>query len=135
METKVSEIIAIEICSMLHFTNLERSNPIGFRGGIWVLWNEATIELDITSLTQQAIHAITKVRNQYQIWFFSAIYTCPNTEERRTSGMILAYLLIITLLLGLGDFNDMLLSIDKFWGRPLCQSRIHEFPSCLDIAN
>ncbi|KAI5673195.1 hypothetical protein M9H77_13559 [Catharanthus roseus] len=60
METKVSEIIAIEICSMLHFTNLERSNPIGFRGGIWVLWNEATIELDITSLTQQAIHAITK---------------------------------------------------------------------------
>ena len=57
METRISGQRAEDISSSLGFENVCRSGAVGFRGGIWILWNERNNALDILFVTDQAIHA------------------------------------------------------------------------------
>lgn len=51
METRISGFRAEEVNSSLGFDNVSRSDAVGFRGGIWILWNEHNTALDILSVT------------------------------------------------------------------------------------
>nr|POE77222.1 receptor like protein 30 [Quercus suber] len=58
METRISGTRAEEVSSSLGFNNVCRSDASGFSGGIWILWNAQDTDLDILSVTDQAIHAV-----------------------------------------------------------------------------
>ncbi|GMY33457.1 receptor like protein 30 [Fagus crenata] len=57
VETRISGHRAEDISSMLGFNRVYRSKAVGFRGGIWLLWNSGEVSLDILMVTDQAIHA------------------------------------------------------------------------------
>lgn len=51
LETKEEGVKADDICGKLPFSRIERVNPEGFKGGIWLLWNDTfvNVELIVTS--------------------------------------------------------------------------------------
>ncbi|XP_027114526.1 uncharacterized protein [Coffea arabica] len=57
VETKLHGERAREICSNLPFDNFTVVDAIGFRGGMWILWNKAEIVLNPISNLSQVIHA------------------------------------------------------------------------------
>ncbi|KAK7859999.1 hypothetical protein CFP56_000457 [Quercus suber] len=60
METRISGTKAEEVSSSLSFNNVCRSDASSFSGGIWILWNAQDTDLDILSVTDQAIHAVVQ---------------------------------------------------------------------------
>ena len=57
VETRISGQRVEDISSMLGFNRVCRSEAVGFRGGIWLLWNSGEVSLDVLMVTDQAIHA------------------------------------------------------------------------------
>ena len=83
IETRISGQRAKDISSSLNFDNVCRSDDVGFRGGIWVLWNERDTNLEILSMMEQAIHAFVQVSASNPSFnrLFTAIYTSPNLNS------------------------------------------------------
>ena len=83
IETHISGQRAKDISSSLNFDNVCRSDDVGFRGGIWVLWNERDTNLEILSVMEQAIHTFVQVSasNPSFNWLFTAIYASPNLNS------------------------------------------------------
>ena len=61
METCISSQRAEDVSSSLGFESVCCLDAVGFRGGILVLWNERDTNLEILSVTDQAIHAFVQV--------------------------------------------------------------------------
>ena len=61
METCISGQRAEDVSSSLDFENVCCLDVVSFRSGIWVLWNERDTNLEILSMTDQAIHAFVQV--------------------------------------------------------------------------
>ncbi len=61
VETRISGHRAEDISSNLGFNSVCRSEAVGFRGGIWLLWNSGEILLDVLMVTDQAIHASIQI--------------------------------------------------------------------------
>nr|POE86178.1 hypothetical protein CFP56_07285 [Quercus suber] len=57
METRISGQRAEDVNSSLGFNSVRRFDATGFRGGIWVFWNDNNVTLDILSMIDQAINA------------------------------------------------------------------------------
>ncbi|KAJ4822057.1 hypothetical protein Tsubulata_011510 [Turnera subulata] len=51
-------------------------DPIGFSGGIWVVWKRPFVRLQVISSTRQFIH-MSIHRTDAPIWFLAAIYASP----------------------------------------------------------
>ncbi|XP_071922921.1 uncharacterized protein [Coffea arabica] len=60
-ETKVSGDVATNMCKSLPYTRFSIMDAIGFKGGIWILWDDHEVHLDILQKTEQEIHALVKV--------------------------------------------------------------------------
>lgn len=56
IETCISGNHIEEVNSSLSFDNVYHSDATSFRGGIWVLWNDNNISLNILSVTEQSIN-------------------------------------------------------------------------------
>lgn len=74
---KVKEPQASEICRSLGYSNWVCADPIGFVGGVWILWNEVDVHLTPITMTPHAIHATMEVRNSPNTWLISATYAPP----------------------------------------------------------
>lgn len=60
-ETRIGGDRGREICESLGLPKFEISEPVGFAGGIWLLWNDLEVCCDILSVTQQEIHTFVQV--------------------------------------------------------------------------
>ena len=110
---------------------------IGYSGGLWVLWNTDRVDLALLSSTEQEIHAEVKVRFTNTSWLFSAVYASPRNAERQVlwkNLMSVADLHNLPWVIA-GDFNEPLLSEDKFGGRVVSVNRSLLFKECLDKCN
>lgn len=58
-------------------------DPVGRAGGIWLIWDPASVTINPTHISSQAIHVIVK-KDEYADWVFSAIYGNPNPRIRDT---------------------------------------------------
>lgn len=83
METHISSQRAEDGSSSFGFENVYHLDAIGFRGGIWVLWNERDTNLKILSVTNQAIYAFMQVSalNPFFNWLFTMIYASPDLQS------------------------------------------------------
>ncbi|OMO88470.1 reverse transcriptase [Corchorus capsularis] len=117
---------------------MEWIDPIGFSGGIWLLWNADEFDVHIHSKTQQEITALAKVRSLNQSYAISAVYASPDRESRL---LLWDYLACLGANLNLhwiwiGDFNETLCSLDKYGGRvvnPLNSSSLNDALSSCDM--
>lgn len=73
-----------QLTDMLNFDAHIQSPIEGLSGGIVIMWKEGMLKVDNISISQQGIHVHIKVCPQTHSWLFSAIYTSPDLEKRKT---------------------------------------------------
>ncbi|GKV18359.1 hypothetical protein SLEP1_g28755 [Rubroshorea leprosula] len=140
METKLAGDRASNIASSL-FPCYYVIDADGLTGGIWLLWDDTRVSIDIIATNPQAIHAIIKVSNHPIFsefnWLFSGVYGRPQQEIRTYLCQELSSLVshftgpwVIA-----GDFNDVLSQSEKFGGGPINQKRVQAYSSCMNSCN
>ncbi|XP_028091500.1 uncharacterized protein LOC114291824 [Camellia sinensis] len=133
-ETRVGGSRGAALCLNLGFSKYHIVETHSFAGGIWLLWNDLEIHCDIIAQTQHEVHAWIQVSSIPSPWLFSAIYASPTFNSRRLLWENLTFLADShnTRWLIMGDFNELLTSVDKFGGRPINLSRALKFKECMD---
>lgn len=81
LETKISGNKADSVINSLGYANHMKSDAIGFRGGIWISWSDACLNIELRYSCTQLIHTLV-TENNGDKWFFSAIYASPRLNER-----------------------------------------------------
>ncbi|XP_028801012.1 uncharacterized protein LOC114756247 [Neltuma alba] len=79
---KASRVKARDISKKLGFKHCEIVDAIGFRGGLWVAWNNDDIKVSIMETNEQFIHTMIE-RGSDKI-FVTTVYACPNILIRRS---------------------------------------------------
>ncbi|CAN1327112.1 hypothetical protein LINPERPRIM_LOCUS34062, partial [Linum perenne] len=108
----------------------------GFRGGIWLLWNDSILTVRILASTNQLIH--TEI--EWETGKFTSatfIYASPSLHGRRTLWNDLRQIAAWTshAWVLLGDFNAMVDSTEKWGGASFNQGSAREFWSCIGDCN
>ncbi|XP_019178824.1 PREDICTED: uncharacterized protein LOC109173957 [Ipomoea nil] len=105
----------VNMASKLGFSNHLLVEPIGFAGGLLLLWKQGQIDFDIINHSSQAIHA--KIKNRPDECFVTFAYVRPNLMAKNrfwesckqfSNSIRGAWIL-------LGDLNDIAAS-DEQWG-------------------
>ncbi|GLU11862.1 hypothetical protein SLE2022_285820 [Rubroshorea leprosula] len=149
VETKLSGEDARSQAASLGFAKSFVVNSNGLAGGLWLLWDDAAVVVDIVSYSDQAIHAIIKVCNNpsfptdwflsgiYGDWFLSGIYGRPQIATRALLWNELSTIAenISMPWMMIGDFNDVLDQSEKFGGNRICQARVQFYLECMNNCN
>lgn len=107
LETKISGELATAVCRQLMRSHWIRSEASGFKGGIWVLWNDLDIQVQPRYLHQQFIH-MSVVSAGAKHWDLTAIYASPQASSRNLLWSALDQLPLADAWVLLGDFNCVL---------------------------
>jgi len=106
-ETKISGQQAEDVCNKIGFNGQVRVEAQGFRGGVWLLWRDYNVDINIINLDERAITAeVCKLGSCP--WYFTAVYGIPNDILCHQLWVKLAHFNTIfdkPWLLA-GDFND-----------------------------
>ncbi|KAF7832197.1 reverse transcriptase [Senna tora] len=132
-ETRVGSARADNILSNLGFSGFYKVDPMGYAGGLWVLWDAREVKLTIQGNTFQEIHALLEVGN-HQPMLICFIYASPILEKRKLVWINLEEIASVNTLpwLVCGDFNEVLSQEEKWGGNPALMSRIRDFRNCLN---
>ncbi|KAJ8451520.1 hypothetical protein Cgig2_018154 [Carnegiea gigantea] len=107
LETHISGVRAEDVCRRIGFGGQYRVDARGFQGGIWVLWLDHQVHLNLTEAHVQFVTVEVKGDGN-RGWLFTAVYTSPHFSKRdelwgilemRASAMNRPWLLV-------GDFNE-----------------------------
>ncbi|GLT80975.1 hypothetical protein SLA2020_523840 [Shorea laevis] len=140
LETKISGQNAQEVADSLGFPKSCIVNSDGLAGGLWLLWDDSRLSVDVLSTSNQAIHAVIQVSNNPSLpfnWFFSSIYGRPQFEIRNILWQELSAM--ASVIQGpwmiIGDFNDVVDQSEKFGGNQIFQTRVRAYLDCMNNCN
>ncbi|GLT36867.1 hypothetical protein SLA2020_112150 [Shorea laevis] len=140
LETKISGEDAKDRAASLGFPKYCIVDSDGLAGGLWLLWDDSIVAVEVVSQTPQAIHAVIQVRNNPLFpfnWFFSGIYGRPQFEIRCSLWqelMSMADVVEIPWTI-MGDFNDIIDQSEKFRGNAISQTRVKAYIDCMNTCN
>lgn len=119
-ETRVARESIEEIVSSLPFNSFETMEPLGYSGGILMLWNERLHSFTSITKEPRAIHGVIQVQN-FPPFFISALYANTKYNGRiemwdnlidMSSNVNISWLV-------LGNFNEVTYAHENFGGNPL----------------
>ncbi|BFG33690.1 hypothetical protein CerSpe_199640 [Prunus speciosa] len=130
-EPRISGKKALSVVKSLGFPCYEIVEANGFSGGLWLLWNDAKVCVDVIGTTDQSIIICVSWPGQAS-WLFSAIYASPCSKKRDQLWEYLQFVAGCHQMPWLlaGDFNEMLHIDEKLGGVP--HNRIKGFKSWVD---
>jgi len=133
-ETMVSEETTKRIISSLGFQCHDFSNPINHSGGIWVLWNNTHIKVNVLLKEDRAIHMLIFEYATQKFSIISGIYAPAQPSEKEPFWTHLRNLndVIDMPWCLIGDFNEIECPSDKKGGQPVTNSRLVRLPSFLN---
>ncbi|GLT69032.1 hypothetical protein SLA2020_412150 [Shorea laevis] len=140
LETKLTTQDARDQAASLGFPKSCIVDSKGLRGGLWLLWDDSMVNVDVVSHGSQAIHAVVQVCNNplfHSNWFFSGIYCRPPFEIRTLFWQELKSMANIISIpwMNIGDFNHILDQSEKFGGNPPSQTRMEAYLNCMNACN
>ncbi|XP_061338113.1 uncharacterized protein LOC133284981 [Gastrolobium bilobum] len=137
LETKISGDKAARISSKFGFQKVHIQDPIGFSGGIWLMWDEVDYTPQILKSNHQLIHAKIRYINQPKVEYISIVYASPRRYERRALWKDLVDLNVdsSSLWVVMGDFNSLLDPSEKSGGGSFCWGASQDFRDCLSKCN
>lgn len=114
VEPRISGLRADEVCDRLGYDGLIRVEAQVFAGGLWLLWNSASILVTLVRLDPQHI-TVEVVRRDEEPWILTAIYASPISSDRLHLWEDLAIFAEMNNLPWLlaGDFNATLTSLER----------------------
>lgn len=72
-ELRIVGAKALDVVKLLGFSCFEVVDPIGFIGGLWLLWNDSKVRVEVIGTINQTISASIAWPGQ-NLWLFIAIY-------------------------------------------------------------
>lgn len=76
-EPKISGARAKTVANSLGFSKVSIEDATGFSGGIWLMWNNWSFDLQVVDHNMQAITAkVTEASNKQ--WYFTTVYASPS---------------------------------------------------------
>lgn len=108
LETRCSGTVASKVIKKWGFKHFILEEARGLAGGIWILWDDDDVKLQVLMQTTQLIHCRVSGLGG-RPWAFSAIYASPREAERKCLWDDLFQLSVATSepWLLAGDFNDI----------------------------
>ena len=136
-KTRISGSRAGDILRSLPYDGIHTTDPIGYAGGIWLLWCKDMVEMEVLATTEYEIHAIVKVINSNLSWLLSSIYGSPRFAK---CTLFWENLCSISLLRNLpwaivDDFNDVLDDSEKRGGNRVSMTRASAYRNCMSFCN
>lgn len=117
-ETRLSGERANTVINSLGFERSYKVDPMGFSGGIWILWNPHNITVEPHSTSFFEVHL--QIQVSYNIFILTALYASPKFNIRKNLwhklSNIASFISLPWLLMG--DFNEISHPREKFGGRP-----------------
>ena len=135
-ETKTSRNHTANIVGSLPFDSWFLADPVGYAGGLLMMWNSARVNVHIISHNTQGIHALVEVTSKTP-FFISAIYASPKFSRRKLLWNDLCVVVINFNLpwLVIGDFNEVMSQNEKWGGRPINNHRANLFKQTINNCN
>ncbi|CAN1126875.1 hypothetical protein LINPERHAP2_LOCUS3685 [Linum perenne] len=136
LESRISGDVGRAVRAKLKFQFSYIVDAVGFRGGIWMLWNDSNIRVNVLSSTNQFIHTSVDW-DSGRTCLATFVYASPSLVDRRTLWQMLpppppprsqAWLI-------LGDFNSMIDSSEKLGGGRFNDLQAQEFRECIKDCN
>ncbi|XP_061369209.1 uncharacterized protein LOC133312082 [Gastrolobium bilobum] len=137
LETKISDDKASKISSKFGFSKVHRQDPIGFSGGIWLMWDEVEFSLQVLKSNHQFIHSKISYHNHTRDEYITMVYASPQRHERRTLWKDMMDLNVdsSSSWIVMGDFNSLLDPTEKSGGGLFCWGASLKFRECLGACN
>ncbi|CAL8099946.1 unnamed protein product [Prunus armeniaca] len=111
LEPRIGGTRALQIAKSLGFSNYHIIDAIGFSGGVWLLWNDNSISIQIIAHSSQSITALVQLGTNW--WLLTTVYVCPGIHESFSAYFDgLAQTSKLSWLI-LGDFNDIVCADEK----------------------
>lgn len=121
LEPQISGSEATEVCRKLGVTRWLRSEASGFSGGVYLLWNNDAIEVELLSVHKSYIHVAIESANTRR-WHFTAVYASPKAHIRKLLWPELDALHTGDLWMLMGDFNCVLKCEERNTGSGVSES-------------
>lgn len=83
VETRCSSHNIEPIYRFSSFNSSVVSEAHGFSGGIWILWNDCNLEVEVLAIGEQLVTVVVKYGRE-PVWVLSAIYASPRPCIRAT---------------------------------------------------
>jgi hypothetical protein len=133
-ETRVGGARTKGITNSLLLDGAIHVDTVGYAGGLWLRWNSLAVDIIHLASTEPEIHALVKVSFSNLSWILSSIYASLRFLECYLLWKNLANVASIHSLpwLMMGDFNEVLLSDDKFVGRSVNFHHASNFRDYID---
>ncbi|KAJ4851481.1 hypothetical protein Tsubulata_031154 [Turnera subulata] len=134
VEPRISGRSADRVIRRLRFRRSHRIEARGFSGGIWILWREDLVSVQILACHAQFIHI--KITDDRHSFLFTAVYGSPQAAPRRALWQNLGVLAptIREPWLIAGDFNAILDAAESSNPRKSPSSSMRDFQDCLVAA-
>nr|XP_025625613.1 uncharacterized protein LOC112717905 [Arachis hypogaea] len=82
LETRCSGIKARNVISSFGFSFSHIEEAVGYSGGIWIMWKDPDLAIDVILTKNQFVHMKVKRGNKEE-WFLIAVYANPREDKRR----------------------------------------------------
>ncbi|CAN1744115.1 LINE-1 retrotransposable element ORF2 protein, partial [Linum perenne] len=132
LEPRISGLRGQTVRKKIGFQNSFVVEAEGFRGGIWLMWNDADFTIRVLDSSSQFNH----VSVEWELGkscVLTLVYASPQLSRRRLLWQDLARLGRSTSLawMALGDFNAIVDSSEKFGGAGFNRIQAQEFRDCI----
>lgn len=116
-EPRISGQKAMDMVKSLGFSCVEIVDPVGFSGGLWLLWHGDRVKVEVIGTMDQAITACVSWPGQV-LWMLTVVYAKPCSCKREKLWDYLTFVASCHQMPWLlaGDFNEMLQVEDKLGG-------------------
>ncbi|XP_019107211.1 uncharacterized protein LOC109136048 [Beta vulgaris subsp. vulgaris] len=137
VETWVTREKTASIVSNLGMDSWHLVEPLGFVGGILLLWNSHVIDFQVLGEGAQGVHGVMEVRSLKSSFIFSTIYASPKFCIRNLFWNELKDIArsINKPWLVMGDFNDVVCQNEKLGGRKVSLRRANLYAETMDKCN
>ncbi|CAL9001792.1 unnamed protein product [Prunus brigantina] len=116
LEPRIGGSRALSVAKSLGFSHYHIVDPIGFFGGVWLLWNGNSVSLHVVAHSSQTITAL--VIMDAKRWLLTVVYASPCSNVKTSLWKYFDGLAAVCNLpwLLLGDFNDIVCGEEKLGG-------------------
>lgn len=113
LEPHISGARALSVIQAIGFTKFFVVEADGFAGGLWMLWNDEALNIQILECSHYTITAY--IEFQQRGWLFTSVYASPHFQGRQALWRYLDGVQQLSLLpwLVAGDFNEVLYNSER----------------------